>query len=148
MAQSSAKNSWKLDKVDRTRCTWPIQAKNRYNVKLANRRAPGVLFVLGFITYLFWHQKNKKHFLAPKKIKNHQVYLFSVKILCFTSDVSWIFKIMGHQQYILICTNVRIVRFSALQNIRRCDRPTWEYHRRSSWAWRRRSSWKWCHRPG
>ena len=52
-----AKNSWKLDKVDKIRCTWPFQAKNRYDVTLANRRAPGVWFVLGFILYLF---------LAPK----------------------------------------------------------------------------------
>ena len=52
-----AKNSWKLDKVDKTRCTWPCQAKNRYDVTLANRRAPGVWFVLGFKMYLF---------LAPK----------------------------------------------------------------------------------
>ena len=48
-----AKNSWKLDKVDKTRCTWPFQAKNRYDVTLANRRAPGVWFVLGFRTYVF-----------------------------------------------------------------------------------------------
>ena len=32
------KNSIKLDKVDKTRCTWPFQAKNRYDVTLANRR--------------------------------------------------------------------------------------------------------------
>ena len=50
-------NSWKLDKVDKTRCTWPFQAKNRCDVTLANRRAPGVWFVLGFEMYLF---------LAPK----------------------------------------------------------------------------------
>ena len=53
----SAKNSWKLEKVDKTRCTWPFQAENRYDVTLANRRAPGVWFVLGFRTYqvhLFW----------------------------------------------------------------------------------------------
>ena len=48
-----AKNSWKLDKGDKTRCTWPFQAKNRYDVMLANRRASGVWFVLGFRTYLF-----------------------------------------------------------------------------------------------
>ena len=48
-----AKNSWKLDKVDKTRCTWPFQAKNRYDVTLANRRAPGVWFVRGFKMYLF-----------------------------------------------------------------------------------------------
>ena len=51
------KNSWKLDKVDKTRCAWPFQANNRYDVRLANRRAPGVWFVLGFRMYLF---------LAPK----------------------------------------------------------------------------------
>ena len=32
----------KLDKVDKTRCTWPFQAKNKYDVRLANRRDPGV----------------------------------------------------------------------------------------------------------
>ena len=48
-----AKNSWKLDKVDKTRCTLPFQAKNRYDVRLANRRAPGVRYVLGFRIYLF-----------------------------------------------------------------------------------------------
>ena len=48
---------WKLDKVDKTGCTWPFQAKNRYDVTLANRKAPGVWFVLGFTMYLF---------LAPK----------------------------------------------------------------------------------
>ena len=47
-----AKNSWKLDKVDKTRCTWPFEAKNRYDVRLANGRAPGVWFVLGFKMYL------------------------------------------------------------------------------------------------
>ena len=52
-----AKNSWKLNKVEKTRCTWPFQAKNRYDVTLANRKAPGVWFVLGFTMYLF---------LAPK----------------------------------------------------------------------------------
>ena len=50
-------NSWKLDKVDKTRSTWPFQAKNRYDVTLANCRAPGVWFVLDFRMYLF---------LAPK----------------------------------------------------------------------------------
>ena len=52
-----AKNSWKLDKADKTRCTWPFQAQNRCDVMLANRRAPGVWFILGFSMYLF---------LAPK----------------------------------------------------------------------------------
>ena len=33
---------FKLDKVDKTRCTWPFQAKNRYDVTLANGRAPGM----------------------------------------------------------------------------------------------------------
>ena len=46
-----AKNSSKLDKVDNTRCTWPLQAKNRYDLRLANRRAPYVWFVLGFRMY-------------------------------------------------------------------------------------------------
>ena len=41
-----AKNGWKLGKVGKTRCTWPFQANNRYDVRLANRRAPGVWFVL------------------------------------------------------------------------------------------------------
>ena len=52
-----AKNSSKLDKVDKTRCTWPFQPKNRYDVTLANRRAPGVWFVLRFRIYLFLAQK-------------------------------------------------------------------------------------------
>ena len=52
-----AKNSWNLDKVDKTRCTWPFQAKNRYDVTLANRRAPGVRFVLSFRVYLFLASK-------------------------------------------------------------------------------------------
>ena len=47
------KKHFKLDKVDKTRCTWPFQAKNRYDVTLANRRAPGVWFVLGCKVYLF-----------------------------------------------------------------------------------------------
>ena len=49
-----------IDKVDKTLCTWPFQAKNRYDVRLANRRAPGVWFALGFRTYseyLFWAPK-------------------------------------------------------------------------------------------
>ena len=48
-----AKNSWKLYKAYKTRRTWPFQDKNRYNVTLANRRAPGVWLVLGFRTYVF-----------------------------------------------------------------------------------------------
>ena len=28
--------------VDKIRCTWPFQAKNKYDVRLANPRAPGV----------------------------------------------------------------------------------------------------------
>ena len=32
----------KLDKVDKPRCTWPFQGENRYDVTLANHRAPGV----------------------------------------------------------------------------------------------------------
>ena len=43
--------------VDKTTCTWPFRAKNRYNVTLANHRAPCVWFVVGFRMYLF---------LAPK----------------------------------------------------------------------------------
>ena len=53
-----AKNGWKLGKVGKTRCTWPFQANNRYDVRLANRRAPGVWFVLCFILYLFSGQKS------------------------------------------------------------------------------------------
>ena len=34
----------------------PFQAKNRYNVRLANRRAPGMCFLLGFGVYLFLAQ--------------------------------------------------------------------------------------------
>ena len=52
-----AENSWKLDKVDITRCTWPFEAKNRYDARLANRRAPCLWFVLGFIIYLFLAKK-------------------------------------------------------------------------------------------
>ena len=36
------RNSGKLDRVARTRCYWPFQAKNRHDVTLANRRGPGV----------------------------------------------------------------------------------------------------------
>ena len=34
--------------------------------------------------------------------------------------------------------NVRVARPCVLQNIRRCDRPTWECCHWPSWAWRRR----------
>ena len=58
LAQNSPKtvDSY-IDNVHKTRGTWPCQAKNRYDMRLANRRAPGAWFVLGFRIYLF---------LAPK----------------------------------------------------------------------------------
>ena len=65
-----AKNSWKLDNVDKTRCTWPFQAKNRYDVTLANHRAPGVWFVVGFIMYLFLAQKWPGMPFVGKNAKN------------------------------------------------------------------------------
>ena len=37
----------------------PFQAKNRYGVRLANRRAPGVCFLLGFRVYLFWPEMDQ-----------------------------------------------------------------------------------------
>ena len=61
-----AKNSWKLDKADKTSCIWPFQAKDRYDVRLANRRASGVWFVLGFRMYLFWHQSDQVHLFLAK----------------------------------------------------------------------------------
>ena len=60
-----AKNSWKLDKADKTKRTWPFQAKNRYDVRLANRRAPGLYLALECTC--FWHQSDQVYlFLAPK----------------------------------------------------------------------------------
>ena len=63
----SAKNSWKLDKVDETRCTWPFQTKNRYDGRW---RVICRWFVIGFRMYLF---------SAPKD----QVYLVLAKTLYF-----------------------------------------------------------------
>ena len=57
LAQNSPKNSWKVKKVDKTRCTWPFQAENRYEVTLANPRAPGVWLLLGFKMYLLLAKK-------------------------------------------------------------------------------------------
>ena len=48
-----------LDKVGKTRCTWPFQPKIRYDATLANRRAPGVWFVFRFRMYLFMALKWK-----------------------------------------------------------------------------------------
>ena len=69
-----AKNSWKLDKVDKTRCTWPFQAKNRYDVRLANRRVPGVWFV-PLVLECTWYL-----FLVPKRPEIYQVPVFSKKL--------------------------------------------------------------------
>ena len=66
-----AKNGWNLliDKVDKTRCTWPFQAKNRYDVTW---RWP-IAGLLAWDLYLvlectrFWHQCDQVYlFLAPK----------------------------------------------------------------------------------
>ena len=61
-----AKISWKIDKVDKISCTWPFQAKNRYDVTLANRRAPGVCLYLVLICTLFWHQSDQVYLTLAK----------------------------------------------------------------------------------
>ena len=52
-----AKNSWKLRQSRQNQAYLAFSSQNRYDVRLANRRAPDVWFVLGFTIYLF---------LAPK----------------------------------------------------------------------------------
>ena len=54
---------------------------------------------------------------------------------------------MGHQPCLLIHTNVRVARFSALHNIKRYDRLTWDCLHRPSWEWRRRPGWEWRRHP-
>ena len=61
-----AKNSWKLDRVDKTRCTWRFQAKNRCDVTLANHRAPGVWLVLVLQCTCFWHQSYQVYLILAK----------------------------------------------------------------------------------
>ena len=52
----------------------PFQAKGSYDARLANRRAPGVRFVLGFRKYRFWHQNDQVYlFLAKTQIKTENM---------------------------------------------------------------------------
>ena len=72
------KNSWKLDKVDKTRCTCPSQANNRYDVRLANCRVLGVWFICTWFYKLDFllNQSDEVHlFLAKnpqKKLKRQR----------------------------------------------------------------------------
>ena len=63
--------------VDKTRRTWPCQAKRRYDVRMAKRSVPGVWFALGVRMYLFFSPKSAGTWYilslakAPKVILRH-----------------------------------------------------------------------------